>query len=703
MPNSIAWLIRPDGHQILFALRLVVAVSTAIYIAMWLELGRPFWSGLEVALMMQLLPGNTVARAAARVGGTLVAGIAALIILGLFRQTPALMIVALACWVSACAFGLQLFRENLSHAFGVVGFITGVIVMFTVSAMSTSTPFDVAQSRVAECCVAAVVVAVVNVLFSTGATARRYYARRAEVLRDVGREMQAVIASAQATTTGCGGSAGDPHPRLARLAQSVLSLEALRPYVRWEHPGFAAFDRVAQRMDRDLLSLTSAFSALHVHIARHGMALDTTPLAELADAAEHLATLAVPPAVLKDDFDRAHAALVAQADAERDRASPHAIDDRVVLGRALELAERTRSVLIRHEILVSEDASRSAQAAPDRPGFSWPTNWPRVLRNSLASLVAILMAGTFWLHFHDQTMSIIMVALGGAIATLFSAGPSPIGSAANFAKGAIVATAASFVINFFWVPMATGFVSYLVLTTPVLFVAGLAMTQPSIALPARITVVVFELTLHTQNTARLDLPTFAQFALGVYGAVTVAMLAFALVVERDPERQLRHQIRDLFRELTRGLHGSRVRFESRVYDRLNQLALLDGRGHHPYGLNQAVLAAINLVLEARRLRVYVRRACLSASLANRAGRVLADVEAALADRRGHEAIIVLRQTLDTLAHDLDAAFIKARPSTSSRRLIGRAAISASVMSSALSDYGEAVQTAARRAPGLVTA
>ncbi|WP_348761425.1 FUSC family protein [uncultured Salinisphaera sp.] len=234
MLKPIAWLIWPEWPSILFALRLVVAVSTAIYIAMWLQLGRPFWAGLEVALMIQFLPGNTVARAAARVGGTVVAGLAALLILALFQQTPELMIAALALWVAACTFALQFFRDNFSYAFGVIGFITGVIVMFTVSADGASA-FGVAESRVAECCVAALTVAAVNVLFSSGLTVRRFYRARVSALSSVGQEIQALIAAARGDASR--ETSADPHPRLAALAKEVLALERLRPYVHLEHPG----------------------------------------------------------------------------------------------------------------------------------------------------------------------------------------------------------------------------------------------------------------------------------------------------------------------------------------------------------------------------------------------------------------------------------------------------------------------------------
>ena len=58
-------------------------------------------------------------------------------------------------------------------------------------------------------------------------------------------------------------------------------------YLATTGPG--AFDRLAQRMDRDLLALISTLSSLHVYVARQGPALDAAPMIYLAPAAERLA------------------------------------------------------------------------------------------------------------------------------------------------------------------------------------------------------------------------------------------------------------------------------------------------------------------------------------------------------------------------------------------------------------------------------
>ena len=435
-------------------------------------------------------------------------------------------------------------------------------------------------------------------------------------------------------------------------------------------------------MDRDLLALISTLSSLHVYVARQGPALDAAPMIYLAPAAERLAAADDDADALKQVFDSAHAEIRAHRDA---LGAETPLADRIVATRTLEIADRMRAIAARHRTLVTERASPGRQKPPPSTGTRWPVNWPRVIRNSLASLAAVSMGGVVWLYFHEQMATIIIVALGGAVATLFSATPAPVTAAAQFAKGTVIATVASFVINFVGFPQANGFVTYVLLTAPVLFVAGLAMTHGPIALPARIFVVVFELTLHTENAVRIDLATFAQFALGIYGAVGVAMLAFALILERDPAHQLRHQLRDIFQELAAGLAGPRARFEARIYDRLDGLALLDDQGRHPYDLNRAVLAGINLVLEARRLAVLTRRLKREAALGRRAEALIGQIRTGLAERWRHVSFDDLRAELARLGDDFGAAS-RAPGQRSDRPTLYRAEITTRLMASALADY-----------------
>lgn len=85
--QRLSWLIAPPFDSVTFALRLCLAEALALYLSMWLQLDRPYWASLEVAVMIQPMPGMAVVRGFARASGTLVAGAAGLLIVALFQQS----------------------------------------------------------------------------------------------------------------------------------------------------------------------------------------------------------------------------------------------------------------------------------------------------------------------------------------------------------------------------------------------------------------------------------------------------------------------------------------------------------------------------------------------------------------------------------------------------------------------------------------
>ena len=194
----LKWLFAPSTDGLLFATRLCLAMAGALYLSMWLQLDRPYWASLEVAVMIQPIPGMAVVRGFARASGTIIAGCAGLVIVALFAQSYVLTVAALALWVALCSFGASLLRNNLSYGFAIAGFIAGVIV--ALSHTLPQPPFEIAVARVSECVLAAVVASAVNVLFSPPAGARRYFDSRVGMLRN--------LADAVARLAGLGGNNG---------------------------------------------------------------------------------------------------------------------------------------------------------------------------------------------------------------------------------------------------------------------------------------------------------------------------------------------------------------------------------------------------------------------------------------------------------------------------------------------------------------
>jgi uncharacterized membrane protein YccC len=72
------------GPALLFGLRLWVSVSLAMYIAFWLQLDEPSWAGTAAAIVCQPTLGASLRKGWFRLIGTVVGGIAIVVLTGCF-------------------------------------------------------------------------------------------------------------------------------------------------------------------------------------------------------------------------------------------------------------------------------------------------------------------------------------------------------------------------------------------------------------------------------------------------------------------------------------------------------------------------------------------------------------------------------------------------------------------------------------------
>ncbi|MDA3922034.1 MAG: FUSC family protein [Salinisphaera sp.] len=693
--QRLSWLIAPPFDSVTFALRLCLAEALALYLSMWLQLDRPYWASLEVAVMIQPMPGMAVVRGFARASGTLVAGAAGLLIVALFQQSYELSAAALAIWITFCAFGSNLLRNNLSYGFAIAGFIAGIGVIL--SHTLTLPPFDIIVARVSECVLAAIVTAAVNVLFTSPKAARAYRASRIALLAAIGQEYGrlASLGGDAATPIESGRPEADsddearcdPHVVLEGLAEQALALEQHRQYVSYELPGFSHFSRMARRLDYDILALISAASSLHIYLDNRRADVDTAPLGELAEPARRMAENPNDWQAIGQAFDTAYAAILNQARAPGSQGGARRLADWVVLSRTLNLASRGRAAMIKHGMLLEERVN-DVEDTTRRSEFGQPIDLKNALRNALRTLTAVGIGGIVWVNFHDQLPAVLLMILLGALTTIFASVPNPVAAAGGFAKGLLMAAAAAFVVDFFILPSASSYAMLMLAMLPVYFVAGLAMTEPSLALPGRISAVMFSLLVHVQNGTLQTFTIYIQIVIGILSAVTLTAIAFRVVLPVAPRQRLREQMFGVFKELATGRRYSRECFETRMYDRLNNLVLTEiVEGPLTFSAQRAVLAAINIGLEVRSLLVMTERMNLPDHLAQKLASERAALRDLFAGRRPasiDDAAIRARAIHAWAEHML--AYAVARDNEAERRLAIRASICAELVASALMDY-----------------
>ncbi|WGY45853.1 FUSC family protein [Vibrio sp. ABG19] len=162
-------LLMPNKQSVIFAIKGVVAMALSLYIAMFLNLDRPYWA-LVSAVFLQIRPesGLVIEKGICQIVGTLVGGIVGITILQWFMPYPELAIGCLALWLGInSGMGAMVRRTNFIYLFAMAGITACLIVLLVMvspATASSQTIFAVAQARVSEIIVGAICAALVSKL-----------------------------------------------------------------------------------------------------------------------------------------------------------------------------------------------------------------------------------------------------------------------------------------------------------------------------------------------------------------------------------------------------------------------------------------------------------------------------------------------------------------------------------------------------------
>ncbi|MCG6343504.1 FUSC family protein [Vibrio fluvialis] len=162
-------LLMPDKRAVLFAIKGVIAMALSLYIAMFLNLDRPYWA-LVSAVFLQIRPegGLVIEKGLCQIVGTLIGGIVGIAILNWFAPYPEIALPLLALWLGFnSGMGAMVRRTNFIYAFAMAGITACLIVLLVMvspSTASSQTIFQVAQARVSEIIVGAICAALVSKL-----------------------------------------------------------------------------------------------------------------------------------------------------------------------------------------------------------------------------------------------------------------------------------------------------------------------------------------------------------------------------------------------------------------------------------------------------------------------------------------------------------------------------------------------------------
>ena len=158
---------------LIFALKTFAAAMLAFYIALLLDMPRPYWAMTSVYVTSSMLTGATSSKAVYRILGTLIGAAGAIVLVPNLLDAPELLSLVIALWVGAFLYVALLDGTPRSYVFMLAGY-TIAIVGFPVLSTPELT-FDVAVSRVQEITLGIICASVVSI---TRAASERRLRRR---------------------------------------------------------------------------------------------------------------------------------------------------------------------------------------------------------------------------------------------------------------------------------------------------------------------------------------------------------------------------------------------------------------------------------------------------------------------------------------------------------------------------------------------
>ena len=114
-------------REIIFSVNCFIAVMLALFIAFRLNFTNPWWAMIMVYLTSQPLSGTLRAKAIYRLLGTLIGGIAMLVIIPNLVDAPELTAAAVILWVALCVYASVLDRTPRAYALAVAGFTAALV------------------------------------------------------------------------------------------------------------------------------------------------------------------------------------------------------------------------------------------------------------------------------------------------------------------------------------------------------------------------------------------------------------------------------------------------------------------------------------------------------------------------------------------------------------------------------------------------
>lgn len=251
---TLAVFLTPDKRTLTYAFKGVLAMTCALFIAMYMNLDRPYWAVIS-AVFLQIRPesGMVIEKAICQIVGTLIGGLFGIIILNLFSAEPLLALGSLAIWLGVnSGLSAMLRRVNFIYAFAMACVTPCVIILLVMvqpQTVSSAQIFNLAQARIEEI--------IVGVLCATFASVFFWPVRVQQGLRQHARHVINQTLDYLAVELDPNGSHQKRHEDIDSVLEALVALNDDSSAVIYEGPEGPGRSRAATLICNKVLSLVA--------------------------------------------------------------------------------------------------------------------------------------------------------------------------------------------------------------------------------------------------------------------------------------------------------------------------------------------------------------------------------------------------------------------------------------------------------------
>lgn len=561
----------PSLRDWLFSAKAFAAAMLALYIALAIDLPRPYWALTTVYVVMNPLSGATTSKAIFRTAGTLIGAIGAVVLVPALVNAPELLTFAIALWAGGFMYLSMMDRSPRGYVFMLAGYTLPLIALPVLSAPGTI--FDVALARSQEILLGIICASVVSAIVLPVSIGPVLGQRFAAWLKEAGAWAQEILAGEAA-----------PAPR-HRLAADIAALDMLVSQLSYDGEAHDTAGRARELRGR-LLLLLPVLSSVADRLSALRLEAGGLP-PELRDLTRDIAAwmdAEASPKVAEELLAR-----LAALDPPRDEMRHwEGLIRSSLVARLTELVTLWRdSVAQQRELAEGRPGATPKASYRHRPLASGTRHYDHamMLFSAGSTVLATFFAGLLWIH-SGWTGGAFFMAITAVACCFFGAMDQPATAMRTMLVWTAVALVGAGAYIFAVMPLIQDFEMLALVLAPPLLLIGLFVPQPQYFLITMMLAANGTGSLALQSRYGADFADYVDGGLAVLGGVFFALVWTLATRPFGAGLAARRLVRAGWADLAEMASGERrhdhAALVGRTMDRLGQLvprlASNDNRG-----------------------------------------------------------------------------------------------------------------------------